>query len=213
VIAPLCVCALAPRGQSLVRVVIVQDEQERRKTTNTGRLLTIALEQCTVVTADEVSGALGAHAPAWLLFPSRDAHLLAPVTAGEARSLTLVVPDANWPRARRLAARHPSLRGLRRVTLPAGAPSRFLLRHAPRPEQLSTFEAVARALGILEGSAIQESLEQWFRVFVDRTRWTRGDLPASDVTGGIPEAAFSFRGTRRARAKVSGSYLVPYRHI
>jgi hypothetical protein len=45
-----------------------------------------------------------------------------------------------------------------------------------------------RALGILEGPRVQEQLEQVFRLMVDRTLWSRGQLAGVDVSGGLPEA-------------------------
>jgi hypothetical protein len=72
------------------------------------------------------------------------------------------------------------------VSLPAAEPSEYRLRFEPQPGGLATMEAIARALGILEGAPVQRALEQLFRVVVDRTLWSRGALPAAAVTGGIP---------------------------
>ena len=54
---------------------------------------------------------------------------------------------------------------------------------------MATLEAIARALGILEGAWVREALEQLFRVMVERTLWLRGTLRAEHVTGSIPERA------------------------
>jgi DTW domain-containing protein YfiP len=76
------------------------------------------------------------------------------------------------------------------VKLPAGAPSEFRLRHEHRENGMSTFEAIARSLGIIEGANVQQELEAIFKIRVERTLWSRGKLAPEHCTGGVPEAAF-----------------------
>ena len=124
-----------------------------------------------------------------VLFPSEDACPLdkLPFTV---YPTNLIIPDGNWGQARRMLRREPILEGLLRVKLPKGPPSQFRLRRQKQPHHLSTFEAVARSLGILEGPGVEAYLERIFRIMVERTLWSRGELAATDVTGGVPEAAF-----------------------
>jgi len=63
------------------------------------------------------------------------------------------------------------------------------LDHLLAAHGLSTIEAIARAKAILEGEQVQRTLERVFRAMVERTLWTRGELAAADVCGGIPEGA------------------------
>jgi hypothetical protein len=54
----------------------------------------------------------------------------------------------------------------------------------------ATFEAIARALEILEGdagAAIEEELLRVFRVMVERTIWLRGVTPDCDITRALTE--------------------------
>jgi DTW domain-containing protein YfiP len=60
------------------------------------------------------------------------------------------------------------------VRLPEGPTRRFELRKHPQAERLSTFEAIARALGILEGPEVQQELERILHLKVERTLDTRG---------------------------------------
>ncbi|PTT83893.1 DTW domain-containing protein, partial [Pelomonas sp. HMWF004] len=62
----------------------------------------------------------------------------------------LIVLDGSWRQSRRLLAANPWLAGLPRVSLPE-QPSRYALRRAHRPGQLSTLEAGLHALALLEG--------------------------------------------------------------
>jgi DTW domain-containing protein YfiP len=72
------------------------------------------------------------------------------------------------------------------VALPPIVRSSYRLRHDRRPDRVSTIEAVALALRILEGPAAADPLERIFRIMVDRTLWTNGRLATGEVTGGIP---------------------------
>jgi DTW domain-containing protein YfiP len=102
-------------------------------------------------------------------------------------SAALIVLDGSWSQAARMARREPALRSLPRVKLPPGPRSSYRLRTQQDPARVCTFEAVARALGVLEGPEVQQALESFFRVMVERMLWARGKLRASEVAGGLPE--------------------------
>jgi len=87
---------------------------------------------------------------------------------------TLVVPDGSWRQASKMGNREPSLKAIRRVKLPAGAPSRYQLRKETKPGGLATIEAIGRALGFLESPALEEALEKIFSLMVERTLRSRG---------------------------------------
>jgi hypothetical protein len=65
----------------------------------------------------------------------------------------------------------------------------FFAIRDPLHDLVATLEAIARALAIFEGDEVRERLEMVFRSMVERTLWTRGEFPAADVCGGIPEGA------------------------
>jgi DTW domain-containing protein YfiP len=88
----------------------------------------------------------------------------------DARPLVLVVPDGSWSQARKIARRDPLAQGAEHVTLPPGAPSRYGLRRSPRAGGLCTLEAIARALGILEGGEVEPALLAVLETFVARHR-------------------------------------------
>ncbi len=173
-------------------MVVVSHWVELRKPSNTARLVPLTLEHGEIrsrgqrgaapILPDEVvrPGRVGL-----LLFPSEDARVLAASDASpEGPPVTLVVPDGTWPQARKAARREPALAGLPRVCIPDGAPSRYRLRRHINPRFLATFESIARALGILEGPAVQAELERVFDLMVERVLGTRGRLPAGWISRG-----------------------------
>lgn len=159
------------------RIVVVMHRREVHKTTSTARLVPLALtnsEICLVgLPEDRVSLGAPAATPrrTLLLFPADDSRELEPRDSSEL--LTLVAVDGNWRQAHKLARRDPALLALPRVHAPPGPPSRYALRKHPDPRFLATFEAIARALGVLEGPAVREQLEALLDAKVARTMSTR----------------------------------------
>jgi DTW domain-containing protein len=202
----LCVCPLipSPRLVTRTRLVLVIHRFEDRKPTNTGRLAVECLANSAVVVRGHASQPTPAFEPgpdtqALLLFPHDSATPLADAPLDAGRPVTLVVPDGNWRQASKVRQRVPGLRDLRCVALPAGEPSSYRLRVEAHEAGLSTIEAIARAMGVLEGAHVQRALEVVFRAMVERTLWSRGEVATADVTGGIPA------GTVRHDPRAAGS--------
>lgn len=89
----------------------------------------------------------------------------------------LIIPDGNWTQAKKVKKREPKFDHVPTVKLPPGLIAEYKLRKAPRPEWVSTYEAAAYALGVLEGKAIQEHMLTFFGKWVDATLAARsGDF-------------------------------------
>lgn len=188
--ASLCVCALIPRVETRTRVVLVIHRYEHRKPSNTGRLALECLPNSALVVRGHEARpsealAVDPASQALLLFPHEDAVPLEPSSL----PVTLIVPDGTWRQASKVRQRVPGLRELPCVSLPPDVPSIYRLRAEAHGHGLATIEAIARALGILEGRAVREALERVFRTMVERTLWARGTIEAADVTDGVPDGA------------------------
>ena len=93
----------------------------------------------------------------------------------------LIIPDGNWQQARKVRQREEGFSKLPAVKLPPGITSEYGLRKAQHPEWVSTYEAMAHALGILEGVEVREKLMDFFRVWVRNTQKARsGDFSLSN---------------------------------
>lgn len=195
-----CICGLIPRIETQTHLVLVLHQLETKKPTNTGVLATRCLPNSRIVVR-------GQHQPVpnetlWpdthepvLLFPTEDARPLADVVAERlpgSKPLALVVPDGTWSQASRARRRIPCLSQIQAVTVAADGPSIYRLRTANEPGQVCTLEAIALAFEHLErarGPLVRQQLHTMLRIMVERTLWTRGELQASEVTGGIPAGA------------------------
>jgi DTW domain-containing protein YfiP len=186
----LCLCASIPTVETRARLVLVIHRYEERKPTNTGRLAAACLPNSEIVVrghehAPSAPIDVGEGYEPVLLFPHPEAPPLAPPEPG-ARPVALIVPDGTWRQASKVRSRVPGLRDVRCVTLPADAPSIYRLRSEAHAGGLATAEAIARAMGILEGLHVRRAIEEVFRTMVERTLWVRGEIATEDVTGGIP---------------------------
>lgn len=188
----LCFCRDVTSFDTVTRVVVVAHYKEQFRVTNSGRLVPLCLQRADFRTrggpgerldeeglgncaglGDRRVGLLWADPSAAVLGPDDDP-----------RPWTLVAADGSWRQAQRMIRRERALAALPRVRVPAGPPSRYRLRRQVRDGRLSTCEAVARALGALEGAAVQLHLESVFDRFVARILYTRGDL--ADISPEYP---------------------------
>jgi DTW domain-containing protein YfiP len=195
----LCICALLPRLATRTRVLVVIHQLETNKPTNTGVIAARCLENAAVVyrgrRPDEGPGGdlrqiVSAPARSLVLFPHPEATPLE-TWRGAGEDLQLIVPDGTWSQAARTRRRLEVLAGLPCVTLPERTAPVDRLRASPRPGRLATLEALAVALGVLEGPAVEEALMRVYRIMTERTLWTNGRIKSEDVTGGIPAGARS----------------------
>jgi hypothetical protein len=77
------------------------------------------------------------------------------------------------------------LAGAVKVALPDRAFGGTAVRRNQEGHHMATFEAVAQALGVLEGEAIAGPLFDFYRRATDRMLLVRGKLRLGDVYGGV----------------------------
>ena len=169
-----CLCGAAPRLHTRTRVVVVMHRNEWLKSSNTARLAARVLDRVEVrlrgvrdAGSDEVAPLPPGRRV--VLFPGSSATpLVRPAGSGE---VVLLVPDGSWSQARKLVQRDPLLRDAEAVRLPDPPPSVYRLRRNVRPGTLCTFEAIARALSILEddGEALERRLLSVLETFQERS--------------------------------------------
>lgn len=152
------------------RVVIVRHHLERFRSSNSGRLANLALPNSEIIE----HGGSGGPAQlrdldgAWLLFPEGEPAHVAPVPP----PARLIVLDATWSQARRMYRKLDVLRGVPLLRLPDEPMPESRLRESPGPGRVSTIEAIARALRLLEGDQVATPLERLFEVAVRRAQST-----------------------------------------
>ncbi|MBY0243472.1 MAG: DTW domain-containing protein [Burkholderiaceae bacterium] len=158
-----CICHWATPVASAAAVLILQHPMECHHAKNSARLLHLCLPGSVIAVGETFDDA----ALAALLAGPRRPVLLYPDTSGVATSgvatppfdpawgrapeaLLLVVLDATWRKSRKMLYLNPALQRLPRLPLRDMPASHYRIRKAHAPDQLSTLEAVAYALGQIE---------------------------------------------------------------
>lgn len=180
-----CICRSIPCYLLNTRLVLVMHHREQIKTTATGPLALEALLNSDLRIHGQkdlpldLSDLNVPERRTLLLYPADDAPILSRnFLDQDNRPVTLVVPDGNWRQASRMGRRLPGLEHAEMVRLPEGPQTRWGIRREHHREGLATFEAIARALGIIESLDVQAAMEDLFSLMVQRTLHSRG-VPAA----------------------------------
>ncbi|MDO9405452.1 MAG: tRNA-uridine aminocarboxypropyltransferase [Polaromonas sp.] len=152
-----CLCAWVRPTQHPVEVVILQHPLEAGQAKGTAQLLHLSLPNSRLLVGEVFAEDLvltPPHRQTLLLYPALPDTPAAPPgdllrRGWPLSSLRLVVPDGTWRKSRKLLHLNPWLAQLPRLSLDAVPASRYLIRKAHRPGQLSTLEAVCAALASL----------------------------------------------------------------
>jgi hypothetical protein len=168
-----CVCADLKPVVTRTRIVLLQHPREARLAICSAWLTRLALVNAELhrgvrfsedARVTEIVSTPGAA----LLYPC-DSALPASSLAGQPPAV-LVVVDGTWLQAEKMLVVNPFLAALPRVSVSSVHPSGYRdLRREPAPHCLSTIEAVACALGALEGDPARfEPMRAAFRLMVDK---------------------------------------------
>jgi DTW domain-containing protein len=182
----LCVCEWIPRLELRTRVALIVHAKELKRTTNTGRLAIQSLVNSSMHIRGEgrealdLSGLLSPNYRSVVVFPSEDAvDLAADFVAQSPVPIQLIVPDGNWRQASKVPSRHEELKDLPRVKISAVNEGHFHLRAESSPEGMSTLEAIAQALKIIEGEAAFAPLMALYQAKLSATLIGRAGQVAS----------------------------------
>jgi len=167
---------------------------ERDKNSSTARLLELTLDRCNIFLVGRPEAPFKGlpevepNVERLLLFPDASAPELTPEYRKTLKDkIELIVPDGTWQQAKRIFQRNESLYSLKRVRIPS-AKTEYRLRRNVHPGTLCTAEAVAYALGTLDGVDIQDQILNLFREMSRRILFGRKSSKAykSGNLGPIP---------------------------
>ena len=149
-----CYCAHLLALPTRTRVVFLQHPREAKVPVGTARMSHLMLGNSELHQGVHFAShprvqELAEDPRAALLFPGPDAQDPAALPAGALQ--TLVVIDGTWAQARKVLRENPILQRLRRIGLSPTQPGNYRIRREPAADCLATVEAVAQALGALEG--------------------------------------------------------------
>lgn len=187
----LCICHLFPQLNLRTRVCLVVHAKELKRTTNTGRLAIKSLINSEMRIRGEtketldLSDLLVPEYRTLLFYPSDDAiELNEHLVKQDPRPIQLIVPDGNWRQASKVHYRHHELKEVPRVMIKTPNVSKHHLRTENTPEGMATLQAIAQALGIIEGEAARRPLLDLYNAKLERTLQGRGQ---SKITSLVPD--------------------------
>jgi DTW domain-containing protein YfiP len=201
----LCVCAERPRLKLETAILVVQNNKERNKPTNTARMLPQVLERCELIRY----GARGVEFDASpLTRPERDCLLIFPrvhdpegpspeaapvfgpellarrrAAHGAGKIPTVVLLDGTWAQCSRMSRRIPELAAMEAFALPEGPPSHWGVRTPSEPSRISTFEAAIRVIELADGPAPALALQTYFDRVAAAMLYMKAKLTSPEVPG------------------------------
>jgi DTW domain-containing protein len=176
-----CYCGRLPRVDNRTEIIILQHPRERFHPIGTARIASLGLQRVRVEV--DIAGRFSEGRErlvlpegTGLLYPEAPFRDLATLAPSE-RPRHLLVLDGTWHHAHTLFRDVPGLSALPRYGFTPAAPSEYRLRREPRAECVSTVEAIAQCLRVLEPeTAGVEQLVDAFRSMIDQQVAARPDL-------------------------------------
>lgn len=174
----LCFCAAIPRINNQLELKIVMHCSESALTSNTAYFAQMVLTNSKILLRgrpqvplppDEFTQTQNDYL---YLFPTADSQNLETFTAS-CRPVILVVPDGSWTKARKFHKREKFFQTMPKYHLSPGRPSSYQLRRSPEKNLLCTYEAIAKAYGILESPSIEVEMLKFFDLMVQRVMLSR----------------------------------------
>jgi DTW domain-containing protein len=204
-----CYCAHLPELATRTRVVLLQHPRERDVAIGTARMASLCLPQAELCVGVRWSGSpelaramSDPSRPPVLLYPGKGARDLA--EHPPEGPVTLIVVDGTWWQAKKLVRENPELGRIPQYFFTPPSPSQYRIRKEPDESYVSTIEALAYVLGVLEGDALRfQALLAPFRAMVDKqiecqrsfaSSRLRHARPKKPRRPRIPEALFTREG-------------------
>ncbi len=177
----LCICQSIPSINLQTKVWLMIHAKELKRTTNTGRLAIKALLNSEMKIRGmkdkpvDLANILTAEYHPLLLYPSSqavelDKKLLTTLT----KPILLIVPDGNWRQASKVHIRHPEFKSIQCVVITAKNTSTEFLRKESTENGMATLQAIAYALGVIEGKYVQDQLLELYQLKLSQTIKSRG---------------------------------------
>lgn len=175
-----CLCPCIRPLDNAVPLLILQHPEEARQAKGTARLLQLCLSRCERQVGEQFPPPADESRPMLLLYPPEPG---APAPACPVPMATQALPglvllDGTWRQSRQLLRASPWLQRLPRLALAATPPSRYAIRKAHAPHQLSSLEAAALALGQLQPDLDCKPLRQAMDAFVTLQQDLKGSAQA-----------------------------------
>lgn len=196
-----CICEHAPKIQTSTKIIVVMHHQEKWKSTNTARLIPLALNNSELFVRGLPKNFPEEMLPVYArktsmenvivdgcglsLYPDENAvELNDELLESIQKPITLLVPDGTWNQASRIVKREKLFSDTISVRLPPGAVSRSPFRRQYDRDYLSTYESIVEALFLIEkrkdlshASQLKSKMDSFFDLMIQLTVQSSGRIP------------------------------------
>jgi DTW domain-containing protein len=164
-------------------VVLIVHAKEIKRTTNSGKLALEALPNSQMIIRGlkdentDLSHILTDEYESVLFYPAEGATELNESyiqSRKNKKPLQLIVPDGNWRQAAKVNTRYKEFAGLTRVMISSENTAKHHLRQESSSYGMSTLEAIARALKVIEGEAVGNQMLELYQNKLKQTLKGRG---------------------------------------
>jgi hypothetical protein len=194
-----CICDKIEKISLKNKVSVIIPEVESNKSSNTGGLVKVALENSEVFIRgkkDEVFNPddvlLNEYQNLILYTGGRE--LTHEYIKSFDKPINLIVPDGTWTTAPKIVTREEKFYTIPKISLFSPPKSQYKIRKHPNPYYISTFEAILYSLEIIENdSLLKDKLLNYFLMKIDVLLWLSGKLPTEKVRGGLSEDAIKWK--------------------
>lgn len=176
-----CICEYFPTLNLKTKISLIIHAKELKRTTNTGRLALKALVNSEMRIrgkeheALDLSDLLTPSYRTLLFYPSENAlELDEKLISEDSRPIQLIVPDGNWRQASKVHYRHQELQDIPRVKISTPNTAKAHIRAETTEAGMATLEAIAHALGIIEGEQVKKILMDIYQKKLEATLLGRG---------------------------------------
>lgn len=177
----LCICTDIEILDLKTKLTLIVHYKELKKTTNTGRLAIKSLLNSEMRIRGEIgkpsdlSDLISDQYQSLLFYPSKDAvELNQNLIKTFTKPIHLLVPDGSWRQASKVHTRHQELSSVPRVMIKDLNLATQHLRRENSPEGMSTLEAIAKAMRVIEGEEVFEALFKIYQAKLKNTLIGRG---------------------------------------
>jgi DTW domain-containing protein YfiP len=185
----LCICSEIPKLNLKTKLSLVIHRNELKRTTNTGQLALRSLVHSEMHTIGEINKTFHLESILYsdyfnlLFYPSDEAKELDQDFINQIKNqkinptnkpIHLIVPDGNWRQASKVHYRNKHLLQLQRVKITPTHTNKYFLRTESKPIGMATLEAIALALGVIEGDSVKDSLLRLYNLKLNKTLTSRG---------------------------------------
>ena len=176
----MCFCDIIRPIHTKTKTSIILHLKEYYLTSNTGRIANLCLENSDYYIRGKIDQSIeaefsekGQYEP-YYLYPSEEAEILNQDFLNQrTKPIHLIVPDATWRQTKKFYKREPSLLNIPHLKLPNSGASIYELRKQKNESGLCTIEAIAQAIGIIEGPEAKKHLLDVLKVMNERVMQAR----------------------------------------